>query len=133
MVIRNFQLQDTEQVIALWKRAKVFYLPWDTPQNLQLKHSKEPNLFLVAEEKGKIVGAVMGQYDGWGAYIHHLVAIDNYKSLSDFLLQEIEQRLKKQGAKNIFIFTYPQSTESKLMPKHNFKLWGLSEGWEKNL
>jgi len=47
--------------------------------------------------------------------------------------EKLAERLKKKGATTIFTFTHHQSKESQLMQKHNFKLWQLSEGWEKNL
>ena len=133
MNIRNFQPKDTEQVISVWKKAEIFYEPWDNKQNLIKKHQHDHDLFIVAEENGQIVGVVLGQYDGWGAYIHHLATKDEYGKIADELLNEIEKRLKQKGAETVFLFTFPKSKESAFVQKHKYKYWQLSEGWEKKL
>lgn len=124
---------DSEPVLSLWKKARIFYEPWDTYENLIKKSKKGPDLFLVAEENHEIVGVVLGQYDGWGAYIHHLATIDDYGKIAERLLSEMEKKLTEKGAKTVFTFTFSQSKESLFVKKHNYKLWGLSEGWEKKL
>lgn len=131
MRIRNFKPQDIPQVINLWKKAKIFYSPWDKKENLIKKYQKEADLFLVVEEDHQIVGVVLGQYDGWGAYAHHLATKDNYGKIAELLTREIEKRLKQKGAKTIFLFTFPHSKESQFVKKQKYKYWGLSAGWEK--
>ena len=133
MNIRNFIPEDAEQVLSLWKKAGIFYEPWDTKENLLKKHNQDPDLFVVAEKDNKIVGVVVGQYDGWGAYVHHLASIDNYEKIAQSLVKEIERRLKEKGAKTVFTFTFPKSKESEFVQKYNYQSWGISEGWEKRL
>ena len=133
MKIRNFQPEDIDYVIDLWKKADIFYEPWDRKENLLKKHVFNPDLFLVAEENNSIVGVVIGQYDGWGSYIHHLATKDNYGTIAEVLLSEIEKKLKEKGVKTVFSFTFPKSKESEFVQKQNYKDWGLSEGWEKFL
>lgn len=133
MKIRAFQPHDAAQVLVLWKKARIFYKPWDTKDNLVKKYQQDHDLFLVAEENNEIVGVVLGQYDGWGAYSHHLATADDYGRIAEKLVSEIEKRLKKKGAKTVFTFTFPRSRESLFVKKHNYKLWGLSQGWEKKL
>jgi ribosomal protein S18 acetylase RimI-like enzyme len=133
MAVREFKLVDAEEALALWRETGIFYKPWDKKENLTKKFQKEPDLFLVYEEGKKIVGTVLGQYDGWGAYIHHLATTEDYGEMASALIKEMERRLKKKGAKTVFLFTFPNSKESAFAKNEKYKHWGMSQGWEKKL
>ncbi len=133
MAIREFRLEDAEEVFVLWKKAGIFYDPWDKKENLAEKQKKESDLFLVYEENKKVVGVALSQYDGWGSYIHHLASADSYGKIGSALIKEMERRLKSKGAKTVFLFTNPKSKESAFVQNEGYKSWGISEGWEKKL
>lgn len=134
-MIRPFNSKDCEQVIALWKKTGIYYKPWDRKENLLKKHRKDPELLVVAVEDKKIVGAAIGQYDGWGAYIHHLAVDPKYqgKGIAKKVIEKLEKTLKRKGAKSIFVFTYPCSEKSAFFKKIGYKNWGLSDGLYKDL
>src|SRR5512137_1159144 len=65
--LRTFSFdQDWQAVHALWARCGpgVQFSRSDEPAEIRKKLGRDPDLFLVAEQDGKIVGAVMGGYDG---------------------------------------------------------------------
>ena len=54
MQIRHFTMDDYPVVMALWQRAGpgVTVRPSDRPEEIEKKLMRDPDLFLVAEEKG---------------------------------------------------------------------------------
>jgi ribosomal protein S18 acetylase RimI-like enzyme len=69
--IRNFLYPgDYEQVYALWGQAGsgIHLRRSDTPEEIQKKLQRDPDLFLVAEIEDKMVGAVLGGLTGGGGW-----------------------------------------------------------------
>ena len=67
MQIREFRFpEDFPQVENLWASMEkgVRLGRSDTPDEIQKKLTRDPDLFLVAEEDGQIVATVIGGYDG---------------------------------------------------------------------
>ena len=105
MKIREFQPRDINQVISLLKESKLYHKPWDNQKNYIKKKKTDPDLMLVAEEDNKIVGFVLGQYDGWGPMIWRLAVskAKQNKGIGTMLANQIEKRLKNKGARNIYV------------------------------
>ncbi|NUA45171.1 Acetyltransferase YpeA [Dickeya solani] len=60
MEIRIFRQDDFEEVITLWERCDLLR-PWNDPEmDIERKLNHDPDLFLVAEVGGEVVGSVMG-------------------------------------------------------------------------
>lgn len=73
--IREFRFPaDYESVHALWAGMEkgVRVGRSDTPAEIERKLSRDPDLFLVAESDGCIVGSVIGGFDGRRGLIYHL-------------------------------------------------------------
>ncbi|HXJ32745.1 MAG TPA: GNAT family acetyltransferase [Candidatus Eisenbacteria bacterium] len=73
MTVRPFRPADREALERLW--AEVF--PDDPPRNapelvIDRKLKVQPELLLVAEDEGTLVGAVIAGYDGARGWLHHL-------------------------------------------------------------
>ena len=51
----------------------------DTPDELQKKLARDPDLFLVAEEDGQIIGTVIGGYDGRRGLLYHLAVAASFR------------------------------------------------------
>lgn len=93
--IRSFKQTDTDAVIALWGACELTR-PWNDPlKDIGRKLAVDDELFLVAEQMGKIVGSVMGGYDGHRGWINYL-AVDPAKrkqGLGKLLMHAVEARL----------------------------------------
>ncbi len=71
----------------------------DEPAEIEKKLSRDPDLFLVAEVDGKLVGTVIGGFDGRRGMIYHL-AVDvsvRERGIGEMLMNEVERRLKEKG------------------------------------
>lgn len=100
--IRTFRFQDDyDKVLALWQSAGkgIHVRRSDEPEEIQKKLQRDPDLFLLAEEDGCIVGTVLGGYDGRRGMIYHLAVDKRYRQrgIGDALMQELERRLKQKG------------------------------------
>ena len=101
MYIRGFTMDDYAVVYGLWHNAGpgISLRPSDQPEEVERKLSRDPDLFLVAEEDGRVVGVVMGGWDGRRGWVHHL-AVDpahRRRGIGTALLMELEARLKAKG------------------------------------
>jgi ribosomal protein S18 acetylase RimI-like enzyme len=100
--IRVFRYpQDYSAVIALWQSAGsgVHVRRSDSAEEIEKKLSRDPDLFLVAEHDGRIIGTVMGGFDGRRGMIYHLAVVREYRQfgLGTALMDEVERRLKERG------------------------------------
>ncbi len=99
MKIREAEVEDVKDLINLWKETGLYFKPFDEEKKLVEKIKKEAELLLVAEDKGHIIGAVIGNY-GWRVSIDHLAVHQNYrlKGIGRRLFEEIKKRLNAKGA-----------------------------------
>jgi ribosomal protein S18 acetylase RimI-like enzyme len=108
MPIREFDLdRDYDAVLALWRSAGpgVGVGKSDTREEIAKKLARDPDLFLVAERDGRIVGSVIGGFDGRRGLVYHLaVAPDQQRQgLGKALMAEIEARLKAKGCRKSYL------------------------------
>ena len=103
MKIREYQIKDEEEVIALWAKCDLI-VPWNNPhQDIERKLQVGPDLFLVGEANGKIVASVMGGYEGHRGWINYLAVHPEYrrKGLGKEIMLEVEKRIKDKGCPKI--------------------------------
>ncbi len=106
--IREFKYpQDYAAAANLWHTAQggVKFSQSDTETEIQKKLTRDPDLFLVAEVDGKVIGTIIGGFDGRRAMVYHLaVAPQNRGSgIGEALMQEVEKRIWEKGALKIYL------------------------------
>lgn len=105
--------QDYPEVISLWESAGpgIHIGRSDAPAEIRKKLERDPDLFLVAEQEGRIIGAVMGGFDGRRGLVYHLaVGADNrQQGIGSALLDELEQRLRRKGCLRCMLLVAPGS------------------------
>ena len=106
-------MDDYDAVYALWQNAGpgVNLRPSDQRQEIEKKLSRDPDLFLVAEAKGRAVGVIMGAWDGRRGYLHHLAVDATYRGqgIGTALICEVERRLKAKGCLKINILVFREN------------------------
>lgn len=103
MRVREFQDADEAQVIEVW-RACGLTRPWNDPsRDIARKKAVQPELFLVAEDEGTIVGTVMAGYEGHRGWINYLgvVPARQKSGIARALMDEAERRLRALGCPKI--------------------------------
>jgi ribosomal protein S18 acetylase RimI-like enzyme len=103
MKIREFKIEDYQIVRDLWQTAGLTLRPGDELDEVRLKLQRDPDLFLVAEEDGRILGSVIGGWDGRRGWIYHLAVNPEHqrKGIGVGLVREVEKRLVAKGAKKV--------------------------------
>ena len=100
---RPFHPNDTQQTVALWQACGLTR-PWNDPhKDIERKLQQEPELFIVAESEGQLVGSVMAGYDGHRGWIYYLSVLPQCQSqgVGKRLVQQAEQRLLDKGCPKI--------------------------------
>jgi ribosomal protein S18 acetylase RimI-like enzyme len=115
--IRPFHSPDDyEQVIAIWESAGpgIHVRRSDEPDEIEKKVQRDPDLFLVAELDGRIVGAVLGGFDGRRGMVYHLAvqADQRSKGIGAELMTELEQRLKEKGCIRYYLLVTYENQEA---------------------
>jgi len=84
----------------------------DSEQEIKRKLERDPDLFLVAELNGKIVGTVIGGYDGRRGMIYHLAvqASQRKRGVATQLLDEVEKRLQAKGCVKCYLLIFADNT-----------------------
>ncbi len=103
MEIRVFRQDDFEEVITLWERCDLLR-PWNNPEmDIERKLNHDPDLFLVAEVGGEVVGSVMGGYDGHRGSAYYLGVHPDYRGrgIANALINRLEKKLIARGCPKI--------------------------------
>jgi ribosomal protein S18 acetylase RimI-like enzyme len=71
----------------------------DEPEEIRKKLQRDPDLFLVVEADGRMVGTVIGGFDGRRGLIYHLAVEADFRQqgVGGLLMDEVERRLKAKG------------------------------------
>ncbi|ENA1728323.1 GNAT family acetyltransferase [Yersinia ruckeri] len=105
MEIRVFRQDDFEEVITLWERCDLLR-PWNDPEmDIERKLTHDPDLFLVAEVNGEVVGSVMGGYDGHRGAAYYLGVHPDYRGrgIANALISRLEKKLIARGCPKLNI------------------------------
>jgi len=101
--LRGFAAGDEAAVVELWQRCGLTR-PWNDPhKDIERKLRLQADMFLVAEDGGRIVGTVMAGYEGHRGWVNYL-AVDpgcRRRGVGRSLMAEAERRLLAAGCPKI--------------------------------
>lgn len=108
MKIREFSMEDFAPVSRLWRRSGFKSRPGDNREELRRKLERDSDLFLVAEEGSRIVGAVIGAWDGRRGWIYHLAVDPRFrrKRIARKMLLEVERRMREKGVLRVHAMVF---------------------------
>ena len=114
--IREFRFPDDyEPVYQLWESIEkgVHVGRSDTLAEIQKKISRDPDLFLVAEKDDRIIGSVIGGFDGRRGLIYHLAVTTSFRGMGigSCLMDEVEARLRAKGCLKCYLLVTSDNTE----------------------
>jgi ribosomal protein S18 acetylase RimI-like enzyme len=129
--IRQFIFpQDYPAVYQLWETAGsgIHVGDSDTPDEIKKKLERDPDLFLLAEIDGQVIGSVMGGFDGRRGMIYHLAVQDAFRGhgIATALMNELETRLRAKGClKYYLLVTYENLKAIRYYEGHGWERMAL--------
>jgi len=106
--IREFHFpQDYAAARHLWETAGpgIHVRRSDEPEEIRKKLERDPDLFLVAEEEGRLIGTVCGGFDGRRGMVYHLAVAESHRrsGIGAQLMDELENRLRLKGCLRCYL------------------------------
>ena len=98
--VRPYREYDESAVIGLWNTVFPNPSPWNAPATIIAKKlAIQRDLFLVGKLDGKLVGTVMGGYDGHRGWVYTLAVAPQHQrsGFGSRLIAEVETRLVGYG------------------------------------
>jgi len=124
--IRPFKVADIPAVLELWRSAGpgVALTRADQPAELARFLELNPGLSFVAEETGRIIGAVICGFDGRRGYLHHLAVAEDFRrrGVGRALAEKCKEVFKEKRIEKVHLFVYDDN--------HQAKAFWEALGWE---
>jgi ribosomal protein S18 acetylase RimI-like enzyme len=102
-IIRPARPEEVEQVLGLWREAETTPSVTDDREAVLTLLAEPAAVLLVAEADGRLVGTVIGGWDGWRGNIYRLAVAPAYRrrGLARLLVAEADRSLHRMGARRI--------------------------------
>jgi ribosomal protein S18 acetylase RimI-like enzyme/predicted ester cyclase len=97
--VRPFRSSDTDAVVELWHRCGLV-VPGNNPQqDIARKQQVQPDLFLVAELRGQVIGTVMAGYEGHRGWVNYVAVTPECQrgGVGRLLMERAESALRDLG------------------------------------
>ena len=115
--IRTFRFpQDYTVTARLWDTSGpgIHLGRSDTPDEINKKLQRDPDLFLVAVCGSEIIGSVVGGYDGRRGMMYHLAVARDHQNegIGAALMGELEKRLKAKGCIRYYLLVTKDNAQA---------------------
>lgn len=113
MRIEKYSNKSYNEVIELWKKTGISVSSSDTKEELEKMYNRNPQLFLLGKIKEKVVGVVMGGFDGRRGYLHHLAIDPEYqkKGYGRLMVDNLIIKFRKLGVHKVHLFIEKNNKE----------------------
>jgi len=113
---------DYESVYQLWVSIEkgVHVGRSDAPAEIEKKIARDPDLFIIAESDGAIIGSVIGGFDGRRGLIYHLAVATSFRGMGigSRLMDEVEARLHAKGCLKCYLLVTNDNPEAEGYYQH---------------
>lgn len=102
MEIRAATADDITKVLELW-RNEAAASPTDDEEGLRALIARDAHALLVATEQGRVIGTVIGAWDGWRGNIYRLAVRDDHRrgGMGSRLVAAAVESMRERGARRI--------------------------------
>ena len=93
MKFRRATANDAESILGLWNSSGASMLPVDTTNSVRRATAHPGVVFLLAEDQGRLVGSLIGAFDGWRGNMYRLVVLPSHrrKGIATKLVRLVEE------------------------------------------
>lgn len=120
--VKQAKEADIYKMQSLWENTSGLGIgSGDDEDSLKTFLKRNPTTCLVLKKDDKLVGTVLGGFDGRRGYIYHLAVHSDYqrKGYGKLLLNSVILELKALGAKKIHLFVYRSNEKAINFYLHN--------------
>ena len=112
LFVRECHENEAEAVLVVWRQADTTVSQTDTIKDIQRAINWSGTSVLVAESRGRLVGTVIGTFDGWQGNIYRLEVLPDFRrrGVAHKLVAEAEKRMAELGARRITALVEREST-----------------------
>lgn len=117
ITLRDFAFpQDYPAVYHLWQTAGpgIHLRRSDEPDEIAKKLTRDPDLFILAEDAGQVIGTVLGGFDGRRGMMYHLAVAESYRrqGVGTILMDELERRLRSKGCIRYYLLVTVENEQA---------------------
>lgn len=110
MKIRQMKIEDYEEVYHLWKRIRGFGIRSmdDSKEGIDRFLKRNPTTSVVAEENGKIVGAILCGHDGRRGCLYHVCVDEAYRrhGIGKAMVVKTMEALKEERINKVCLIAF---------------------------
>ena len=109
---RQVTIDDVDAVLALWRRGGVEHNPEMDRDEIVTKLDYDGELFILAERDDRVVGSVMGTYDGHRGRVKRCVVDPGQQGtgLGREIMTELERRFAARGITELRLEVWATNT-----------------------
>ncbi|MCJ7647802.1 MAG: GNAT family N-acetyltransferase [Candidatus Lokiarchaeota archaeon] len=106
MKIEKFTMESYENIVDLWGKSGISVGSTDTRDEIERMLQRNPELFLIGKVDNKVIGVVMGGFDGRRGYVHHLAIDPDYqrRGFGTMIMDDILKKFRKIGVHKVHLF-----------------------------
>ena len=112
MDIRTYRAGDGDRIRTFWLTCGITIRPGDDDESLARFAARNPDLLIVAEEHGHLVGSALAGWDGRRGWLYHVAVHkdERRRGIGRELVAEIEARLRDLGCPKLNLIVWDDNT-----------------------
>jgi ribosomal protein S18 acetylase RimI-like enzyme len=113
-LIRPCRFDDCTMILNLWHESEIVSSITDNIDEIKRLIDYNNDLFLVTEADNRVVGSVIGGWDGWRGSIYKVAVLPEYRrqGIGKSMVREVERRLEAKGAMRISVLVDYDDTQA---------------------
>lgn len=110
IIVREMTIDDYDKVYALWTSIRGFGIRSldDSREGVERFLRRNPTTSVVAEQNGRVVGAILCGHDGRRGCFYHVCVAENYRKhgIGDRMAQFAMQALRAEGINKVSLIAF---------------------------
>ena len=113
VTVRSMQIEDYDQVYALWMTIHVFSIRTidDSREGVERFLKRNPGISVVAEMDGRVVGAILCGHDGRRGCLYHVCVHEDYRmhGIGRAMVVHCMNALQQEGINKVSLIAFTKN------------------------